>query len=91
MTPEEEFLYLKGQVDAMSQLCSILVTTHVIGDNIANMFKNLASKVQNQPGLSAIDQIYVKGYGSLVTDIEAAQKTVRDAGLLASLDQKKQH
>lgn len=91
MTPEEELYYLRGKVESLSQICSFLIATHVIGDNFTNMFKNRVSKVTDQAGESPAEQMFVKGYASLVEDIELARKTVREAGLLASVNQDKEH
>jgi hypothetical protein len=76
MTPEEEIAYLKGRVDALSQLCSFLVATHASGDKLAGMFKIRAEKDLNQPALSSIAHAYASGYASLVQNIESAQNTV---------------
>lgn len=76
MTPGEEIAYLKGRVDALSQLCSFLVATHASGDKLAGMFKIRAEKGLNQPELSNADHSYALGYASLVQNIEAAQNTV---------------
>lgn len=75
MNPEEEIAYLKGRVDALSQLCSFLVATHTTGDKLTGMFKIRAEKDLNQPDLSSIAKAYASGYASLVQNIEAAQKT----------------
>jgi hypothetical protein len=76
MTPEEEIAYLKGRVDALSQLCSFLIATHTSGDKLAGMFKIRAEKDLNQPNLSGIAHAYASGYASLVQTIESAQNTV---------------
>jgi len=85
MTPEEEIKFLKGRVDALSQICSFLVATHAIGDNFANMFKNRATKELNQSDLTTNEQLYVKGYASVVADIESGQETVKSADAMRSL------
>jgi hypothetical protein len=74
MTPEEEIAYLKGRVDAISQLCSFLVVTHTSGDKLAGMFKIRAEKELNQPDLANTAHAYASGYASLVQNIEAAQQ-----------------
>ena len=76
MTPEEEIAYLKGRVDALSQLCSFLVATHASGDKLAGMFKIRAEKDLNRPNLSGIAHAYASGYASLVENLESAQNTV---------------
>ena len=76
MTPEEEIAYLKGRVDALSQLCSFLVATHASGDKLAGMFKIRAEKDLNRPNLSGISHAYASGYASLVENLESAQNTV---------------
>jgi hypothetical protein len=75
MTPEEEIAYLKGRVDALSQLCSFLVATHTSGDRLAGMFKIRAEKELNQPDLPKTAHACAAGYASLVQNIEAAQQT----------------
>jgi hypothetical protein len=74
MTQEEELAYLKGRVDALSQLCSFLVATHTSGDKLAGMFKIRAEKDLNQHDLSNTDHAYASGYASLVQNIETAQQ-----------------
>ncbi len=76
MPPEEEIAYLKGQVDALSQLCSFLIATHTSGDKLAGMFKIRAEKDLNRPNLSGIAHAYASGYASLVENLESAQNTV---------------
>ncbi len=76
MIPEEDLAYLKGRVDALSQLCSFLVATHSSGDKLAGMFKIRAEKDLNQPDLAKTAYAYASGYASLAQNIEAAQKTV---------------
>jgi hypothetical protein len=74
MTPEEEIAYLKGRVDALSQLCSFLVATHTSGEKLAGMFKIRAEKDLNRPDLSVIAHAYAAGYASLVQNLETAQQ-----------------
>ena len=74
MSAEEEIAYLKGRVDALSQLCSFLVATHVNGDNLAQMFSLRAEKDLNQLRLSDIDKAYAAGYASVTQNIAAARK-----------------
>ena len=76
MTQEEELAYMKGRVDALSQLCSFLVVTHTSGDKLAGMFKIRAEKDLNRPDLSKTAHAYASGYASLVQNLEAAQQTV---------------
>ena len=74
MTAEEEIAYLKGRIDALSQLCSFLVATHVNGDNLTQMFNLRAEKELNQPGLSNIDHAHATGYASVSQNIAQARK-----------------
>lgn len=74
MTTEEEIAYMKGRVDALSQLCSFLVATHSSGEKLAGMFKVRAEKSLNRPDLSGVAHAYASGYASLVENLEAAQQ-----------------
>ena len=74
MTTEEEIAFLKGRVDALSQLCSFLVATHNEGANLAKMYRMRAEKDLSQPDLSEIDQAYASGYASVTPNIEAASR-----------------
>jgi len=81
MTAEEEITYLKGRVDALVKLCSFLVATHNIGDDFARMYKIRALKELDRSGLTGNDQVYAKGFASLVPEVESARETVRTANL----------
>jgi hypothetical protein len=74
MTPEEEIAFLKGRVDALSQLCSFLVATHTSGEKLAGMFKIRAEKGLNKPDLPKTAHAYASGYASLVQNLESAQQ-----------------
>ncbi len=74
MTTEEEIAYLKGRVDALSQLCSFLVATHADGDSLAKMYMLKADKDLNQAGLSEIARTYASGYASVTPNLESAWK-----------------
>ncbi len=74
MTTEEEIAYLKGRVDALSQLCSFLVATHADGDGLAKMYMLKAEKDLNKPGLSGAAHAYASGYASVTPNLESAWK-----------------
>ncbi len=74
MTTEEEIAYLKGRVDALSQLCSFLVAKHADGDSVAKMYMLKAEKDLNKPGLAEIAHSYASGYASLTPNLESAWK-----------------
>ena len=74
MTPEEEIAYLKGRVDALSQLCSFLVAKHADGDSLAKMYMLKADKDLNKPGLAGTDHAYTSGYASVTPNLESAWK-----------------
>ena len=74
MTPEEEIAFLKGRVDALSQLCSFLIATHTSGEKLSSMFKIRAEKDLNRPNLSGVAHAYASGYASLVPNLESAQQ-----------------
>ncbi len=91
MIPEEEIRYLRGQVAALTNICASLLATHVISDNLTNMFKNRSAAIERQAVESASGQTFAKGYASILPDIEAARAVVRDAGLLAQVPDQKGH
>ena len=74
MTTEEEIAYLKGRVDALSQLCSFLVATNSNGGDLTKMYRMRAEKDLNQPGLSEVARAYATGYASVSPNIDAARK-----------------
>jgi hypothetical protein len=91
MTSEEKIFYLEGKIDALTHLCSYLLATHPISDKITNIFKNRASLELNRSGQSSDEQIFVKGYASILVNIDSARSVVRDAGLMASLPDDQSH
>ncbi len=74
MTTEEEIAYLKGRVDALSQLCSFLIVKHADGDSVAKMYMLKADKDLNRHGLSGAVQAYASGYASVTPNLESAWK-----------------
>ncbi len=74
MTSEEEIAFLKGRVDALSQLCSFLVVKHADGDSLAKMYMLKADKDLNKPGLAGTDRAYASGYASVTPNLESAWK-----------------
>ncbi len=74
MTSEEEIAFLKGRIDALSQLCSFLIVKHADGDSLAKMYMLRADKDLNKPGLSGTDHAYASGYASVTPNLETAWK-----------------
>lgn len=86
MTQEEKdrMMYLEGKVDALMHLCAYLVATNPISDNLAAMLRNRANRESCRDGVSADEQAYLKGYLSVLPDIDSARSVVHQAGLMTA-------
>lgn len=91
MTSEDKIIYLEGKIDALTHLCSYLLATHAISDKITNIFRNRASVELDRQDQSPFEQLFAKGYASILVNIDSARSVVRDAGLLASSPHDKTH
>lgn len=81
--PYEEFAYQKGRIDALIELCSILIATHPRSTTIAEVFKNrAAAKLRLPPGSECV-QAYVSGYDSVAPDLEEISKSFHQDQLAA--------
>jgi len=73
----EELAFLKGRIDALIELCSMLIVNHPKSTTIAAIFKNRVETKSSLPPGSACVQAYVSGYESVTPDVEAIAKSFR--------------
>ncbi len=83
MTSEEEILYLKGQVAALSQLCALLLSTNTFSARISNLVTNRTERLLNRPDKSPNEESFARGYANILGYIESARAVVRDTDLLS--------
>ena len=79
----EELAFLKGRIDALIELCSILIVTHPRSTTIAEVFKNRAEAKSRLPPGSECAQAYVSGYESVAPDLEEISKSFHQEQLAA--------
>jgi len=79
----EELSFLKGRIDALIELCSILIATHPRSITIAEIFKNRAAEKSSLSPGSACVQAYVSGYESVVPNLEEISKSFHQDQLAA--------
>jgi len=84
ITPEE-FAELRGEISALTNLCSTLIATHTISGNLITIFKSQVSREHSRTDQTTIDKAFVKGFASVLPELEAAASLVADADRIASL------
>lgn len=86
MTAEQKemMIYMEGKIDALTHICAYLVATSSISDNLAGMLRNRAQQKTSKDGVSADEQAYLKGYVSVLPDVDTARQVVHEAGLFVS-------
>lgn len=67
---EQDISYLKGRIDALENLVSLLIATHPQAEKISKVFKAKSSQVAALESQTVFVEAYVDGVSRLAYDLE---------------------
>jgi hypothetical protein len=85
MTSEELLAQNRGAIDALTNLCGVLLATHPMWAGLARIFLESCDTAAQSGGRSPLEQAYSAGYGRAAAGIYDALRTVRTTKQLQNL------
>jgi len=77
MTSQEIIAQNRGTIDALTNLCGVLLATHPMWAGLARNFLQSCDSAAHSAGRSPLERGYAAGYARAAAGIQDALRTVR--------------